>query len=83
MGHVAAGGFANLPEPWASVVIGVIAIVVIAWIAVLVSVLRQVIHSPMDNGMKVVWVALILGTHIFGVILWFRVGRRNGERLAR
>ena len=82
MGHVVAGGFANLPEPWASVVIGVIAIVVIAWIAVLVNVLRAVIRSPMDNGMKLVWVVLILGTHLFGVALWFLVGRRNGERLA-
>lgn len=82
MRDLAAGGFANLPEPWASVLIGVIAIVVIAWIAVLVSVLKAIIRSPMDSGMKVLWVVLVLGTHLFGVTLWFVVGRRNVGRLA-
>ncbi len=82
MRQVTAAGFANLAEPWASVLIGLIAIVVIAWISVLVTVLKMIIRSELDTGMKVVWIALVMAAHPLGVVLWFLVGRRQEDRLA-
>jgi len=82
MRHVTASGFASLSEPWASVVIGVIAIVAIAWIAVLVAVAKSILRSRMDTGMKVVWIVLIMTTHLLGVVLWFLVGRHHTDQLA-
>lgn len=75
----AAGGIAGLPEPWASVVIGIIAVVVIGWIAIVVNVIRMVVRSPMDSGMKVVWIALIMSSQPLGVILWFLVGQSRAN----
>ncbi len=72
-----AAGFPGLAEPWASVLIGVIAVAVIVWIAVLVRVLRGVVRSPMDNAMKVVWIAFIMTSQPLGVLLWFLVGREH------
>jgi hypothetical protein len=75
-----ASGFPGLAEPWASVLIGLIAIAVIVWISVLVRVLRGVLRSPMDTGMKVVWVAFVMSSQPLGVLLWFLVGREYAYR---
>ncbi len=82
MRYMAARGFASLGEPLASILIGVIAIVVIAWISVLVTVLKMVFRSRMDTGMKVVWVVLVMSSQPLGVVLWFLVGRHQAERLS-
>lgn len=81
MRGLAAPGFVGLPEPWASVVIGILAIVVITWIAILVNVLKMVVRSRLDLGMKVAWIALVMSSHPLGVLLWFFVGRRQDDRL--
>lgn len=78
----AARGIMALSEPWASVVIGVIAVVAIGWIAILVNVLKMVVRSQMDTGMKVVWFALIMSSQPLGVILWFLVGRPRLNHVA-
>lgn len=78
---LAAPGFVGLPEPWASLVIGVLAIVVITWVAILVNVLKMVVRSRLDPGMKVAWIALVMSSHPLGVLLWFLVGRRQDGRL--
>lgn len=79
MRHIAAAGFVGLGEPWASIVIGVIAIAVITWIAVLVTTLKNVFRSRMDTSSKVMWVVIIMATHLLGVLLWYFVGRRQAD----
>lgn len=79
----AAGGFAGLAEPWATVMIGVIAVVVIGWLAVVVHVLTKVVRSRIDSGMKVVWFALIMSSQPIGVLLWFLVGQPRANHVAR
>jgi Phospholipase_D-nuclease N-terminal len=80
MQAMAAKGFPGLAEPWASVLIGVLAIAVIVWISVLVRVLRGVLRSRLDTGMKVVWVVFIMSSQPLGVILWFLIGRDHAYR---
>jgi len=77
MRHIAAAGFVGLGEPWASIVIGLIAIAVITWIAILVTTLKNVFRSPMDTSSKVMWVVIVMATHLLGVLLWHFVGRRQ------
>ncbi len=76
-----AANFPGLAEPWASVVIGVIAIAVIVWISVLVRVVRGVLRSELDQGMKVVWVVFIMSSQPLGVLLWLLVGRHHTPRV--
>lgn len=81
MRQEAVPGFIGLPEPWSSVVIAALAIVVVAWIAVLVSTVKGVLRAPLDKGMKVVWIALIMSSQPLGVLLWHTVGRRQSGPL--
>lgn len=81
MRQIAASGFVGLGEPWASVVIGVIAIAVISWLAVLVTALKGVVRAPLEGGMKLVWIALIMSSQPLGVLLWYFVGRRQSGPL--
>jgi hypothetical protein len=39
-----------------------------------------VLRSPMDTGMKVVWVAFVMSSQPLGVLLWFLVGRDYAYR---
>ena len=77
MRHIAAAGFVGLGEPWASIIIGVIAIAVITWIAILVTTLKSVVRSPLDTNSKVMWIVIIMATHLLGVLLWYFIGRRQ------
>ena len=72
-----AHGFPPVAEPWASILIGVIAVAVIVWIAVLVRIIRNIVRSDLDTGMKAVWVCFILSAQRLGVILWLTIGRRQ------
>ena len=80
MRDMAAKGFPGLAEPWATVLIGVIAIAVIVWISVLVRVLRGVLRSDLDAGMKAVWVVFVMSSQPLGVVLWLLVGRHHTHR---
>lgn len=82
MRHVTAAGFVGLGEPWASIVIGAIAIAVISWIAVLVTTLKNVYRSQLDTNTKILWYVVILGTHLLGVLLWYGIGRRMSTAAA-
>jgi hypothetical protein len=53
---------------------------VIVWISVLVRVLRGVLRSDLDSGMKAVWVVFIMTSQPLGVILWLLVGRDHTHR---
>lgn len=77
-----AHGFPPVAEPWASILIGLIAVVVIVWIAVVVRIIRNIVRSDLDTGMKVVWVCFILSAQLLGVVLWLVVGRKQPQRLA-
>ncbi|MFL6140737.1 MAG: PLDc N-terminal domain-containing protein [Labedaea sp.] len=66
-----------MSEPWTTILIGAVAVVAILWIAVLVTVIRGVVRSQQDTGMKVVWVAFIMTSQPLGVLLWLLVGRRR------
>lgn len=82
MRHIAAAGFVGLGEPWASIVIGLIAIAVITWIAVLVTTVKSIVRSRMDTNSKVLWIVIIMATHLLGVLLWYFVGRRQASPAA-
>jgi hypothetical protein len=77
MNLASAHGFPPVAEPWASILIGVIAVVVIVWISVVVRIIRNIVRSDLDTGMKVVWVCFILSSQPLGVILWLTIGRRR------
>ena len=72
-----AAGFIGLSEPWMTIGIGVLAIAVISWIAVLVNPLKNVIRARMDGGTKFAWIAFIMSSQPLGVILWRAAGRRR------
>lgn len=80
MQAIAANNFPGLAEPWATVLIGVIAIAVIVWIAVLVRTIRSVLRSQLDQGMKLVWVVFVLGSQPLGVLLWVLIGKEHANR---
>lgn len=77
MRHIAAAGFVGLGEPLASIVIGLIAIAVITWIAVLVTTVKSIVRAPMDTNSKVLWIVIVMATHLLGALLWYFVGRRQ------
>ncbi len=68
---------------WLSVGIGLGAIVVIAWLTVVVRVLRTVVRSRMETGKKIGWIALTMSSQPLGVLLWHLVGRRHAERVTK
>ena len=82
MRHIAAAGFVGLGEPWASIIIGLIAIAVITWIAILVTAIKSIVRSPLDTNSKVMWIVIIMATHLLGVLLWYFVGRRQASHAA-
>jgi len=60
-----------------TILIGVGAIAVVCWIAVLANTLKSVIRARMDTGTKVFWTAFIMSAQPLGVLLWHVAGRRQ------
>ncbi|MDQ0762631.1 PLDc N-terminal domain-containing protein [Streptomyces canus] len=72
---IAAGGFANLGEPWASLLIGLLAIVGIVYTALVVAAVAGVVKAPAATRTRVAWIAFIFFFPLLAAILWFAVGR--------
>lgn len=60
-----------------TIVIGVAAIAVISWIAVLANTLKTVVRARIDGGAKFAWIMFIMSSQPLGVVLWRVVGRRR------
>jgi len=56
-------------------IIGLIVLILDIW-AIL-----NVFQSSATTGAKVLWIILIVALPVFGLIIWFFAGPRNGERL--
>lgn len=75
MNVIAAGVFAGLGEPWASLLIGLLAIVGIVYTALVVGAVAGVVKADTETRTRVAWIAFIVFFPLLAAILWFAVGR--------
>ncbi|MEB3365800.1 PLD nuclease N-terminal domain-containing protein [Saccharopolyspora mangrovi] len=59
---------------------GLIALLLIGWLALFVCAVVSIIGSPLSFGMTLVWLVIAFAAPFLGVLAWFVIGRGDAYR---